>query len=76
MTHTSLLLLPVSKPTSSSQVFVEGRGDVDEAGEWCRLVGHGNEPQTGIWNDLHMPPNLQQPATRRFSDQSLPLPTT
>ena len=54
----------------------EFAGDVAEAGGWCRHVGRGHEPQFGPWIDLPMWPNLQQPATRRFRDQSLPLPTT
>ncbi len=76
MTQTSLQLLPVSRPTPSSRVFVEDRDDVAEAGGWCRHVGLGQKSRFGPWDDLPMRPNWQQPATRRFPHQSLPLPVT
>ena len=54
----------------------EGPGDVAEAGWWCQHVGRCHKPQFGPWNDLAVWANMQQPATRRFRDESLPLPTT
>ena len=58
------------------RVLAEGRSDFAEAGGWCRHVVRGHKPQFGPWNDLPMLHNLLQPATRRFRDQSLSLPTT